>query len=547
MARSVNTKKVWQNICDTIEPAARLALVREAIESLRTELTRREEEEKCSLGELRDLARHPGRGAGVRLQLAGLLLLALVLLAADTPLQFALNAVSMPQIPKWIWAATAPAFAIGLGALVHSAAVAFLYDNTRPARSIRTCRRLTWLTFVLALVAGGVILFARVASAATAPYIVDLASISMWVLAETLPTSAGLALAWAHFLSLPTREDRRLRRTRQRKTELERFLDQLGVEENALSLAEETAQPAATTGAARAGHLATSVVALLLAGAAPAPAQTCGLATDRTISQAPEDRIQAAQRTQATLRELVGAFDCTDLVLVAFTDEGRWAPRLWLKVPQPEPVVDCADVSPPPSNGSKQLLSAFAGFRTHFEREATRACLSRQAADSTRFQSEWNSFAAEVRDVLAQPLVSHETHTDIAGILESLFDEGAETVVVVTDGIDTAHDGVRSLAIPENGRVILVLVPARPEYGGREKTDRARQVWQEIDPRIVAVPYTDLSSPFTWARLGLRSTSGRSVPCQIRRVEATPRGDACLDCTPEPKRLASNDVTCPLR
>ena len=191
MSHRVNIKRIWQDICDTIEPAARLSLVREAIESVRVELGGREEEERSLLAEQRDLVRHPGRGAGVRLQVAGLLLLALVLLAADTPLQFALNAASLPQIPKWIWAATAPAFAVGLGALVHGAAIAFLYDKTRPARSIRICRRLTWLTFVAAVLAGGVILFARVATPDAVPYIVDLASISLWVLAETLPTSAG--------------------------------------------------------------------------------------------------------------------------------------------------------------------------------------------------------------------------------------------------------------------------------------------------------------------------------------------------------------------
>lgn len=501
MSSRINIKKVWQDICDTIESAPRLEMVQEAIQSVRIELSEYQEDEGSLLAEQRDLTRHPGRGPGARLQLAGLLLLALVLLVADVPVQFALNASSMPQIPSWIWALTAPAFAAGLAALVHGAAVAFLYDNARPARSIRICRSLAWLTFVAVVLAGGVILFARVASPSTVPYVVDLASISMWVLAEALPTSAGLFLAWAHFLSVPQREARRLRKIRQRKTRLERFLDQLTVEESTLSLAEETTDSGSRRPSVPVGQVVGGVVVLLLAWATPVLGQVCGLASDRTISQGLEDRAHAADLVYASLDRLVRQFDCSEFVVVTFTDEGRWAPRRWLRVPQPTREVDCTATRPPSLRGSKQLLTAFAGFRAHFAQEGARTCLARQARDRERFEKEWNSFAPAVRTALTEALVSHETKTDIADVIQSLLDLGVGTVVVVTDGLDTTHDGAPSLSLPAGGHVILVLVPARPEYGGREATDSAAELWEAIGPNVIAIPYTDLVSPSVWARL----------------------------------------------
>lgn len=527
MTHRVNLNRVWRDIAETIQTAARIEKIREVVEAVRAERAECSEEEKLLLAAQPELARYPGQGVGVRLQLAGLLLLALVLLIADVPVQFALNASSLPQVPTWIWVVSAPAIAVGLGALVHGAAVSFLYDKVRPARSIRLCRTLAWVTFFAALVAGGVILFARVASPAAVPYIVDLASVSVWVVAETLPAAAGLFLAWAHFLSVPTRERRMLREIQQRGARLDSFLDQLTIEEESLSRAEEDAlspadgppSPEPTGPRSPAGHTVSIALALLvpLLGTAASgldgqePIRICGAAVDRTASVGADHRDRAVEFVADGLEQLVSLFGCGELVIVNFTDEGRWAPRRWFHVPQPVQLSDCSNVERPSLRGSSQLLMAFSGFQTHFAAAAVRACQDRAIVERRSFEEEWGGFVTGVHAGLTDAPTLRATRTDIAGVIEGLVASDVQTLLVVTDGIDTAHEGFPVVSLPPGARVIFVLVPAAPEYGGRAAADKAGESWARLGPGATVVRYLDLAAPSVWVRLAAGDAQAEEV------------------------------------
>ena len=227
MKTTLSPSMAWRDLQEIIDPDARREQARELYEytDKRDAALGTEDDSLTSVHGA--LARHPGSHPRARLQLSGIVTLAVLLAVLDTPLQGVLNLEQFPSVPHWIWWIVAPALAAGGTFFTHGAAIAFLHDELRPARSLRLCRTLAWTFFVLVMLAASVLLYTRVVSADGAESILGLTTVCLWIVTEALPLAAGLFAAWAYFLGEPTRVARRLTSVKQEREALARFKDKL--------------------------------------------------------------------------------------------------------------------------------------------------------------------------------------------------------------------------------------------------------------------------------------------------------------------------------
>jgi hypothetical protein len=146
----------------------------------------------------------------VRVTLWGLAGIAAVLMMVDIPVQYLINSAAFPGVSASSMLFIAIGAALGIGIMVHGVAFAVLHDPARPAHSIRVCRRWAWVSFMVAMLGVGVLLFARMAPVSMVPHLVNITAVSLWLVAEALPLAAGFFLAWAHILAHPLIQARQL-------------------------------------------------------------------------------------------------------------------------------------------------------------------------------------------------------------------------------------------------------------------------------------------------------------------------------------------------
>ena len=191
MKTTLSPSMAWRDLQEIIDPDARREQARELYEytDKRDAALGTEDDSLTSVHGA--LARHPGSHPRARLQLSGIVTLAVLLAVLDTPLQGVLNLEQFPSVPHWIWWIVAPALAAGGTFFTHGAAIAFLHDELRPARSLRLCRTLAWTFFVLVMLAASVLLYTRVVSADGAESILGLTTVCLWIVTEALPPRRG--------------------------------------------------------------------------------------------------------------------------------------------------------------------------------------------------------------------------------------------------------------------------------------------------------------------------------------------------------------------
>lgn len=500
-------KRLWRDVEEAARPKLRVEKAKEAKARAEKALTVLEREREAAREDRQALAGHPGTEPGARAEARRLRRLALGLLLVDVPVQFFLNGAAFPDVPTWIVALTAAPVALAFALLAHAGALLLFGDKDRPLRGIRWCRWSAQGTFVAAVLAFAVFVFARQATPEMAGHLVTVTALSLWVLAEALPFSAGFIAAWARILTRPERVEEGLRALESEIADWE------GLLERVTPLAGESTAPEAHEGqtdlfrpphAPSVNRGAGAALAILLAlGGLAMPLQvqaqerTCAVMVDRTLSVDPAHRGEALGLLSRALPTFPRALGCTALVAGTFADQGPWAPRVWLRVPAVPDAQDCDAVEAPPPEDSRRVLAGFAGFRRHWEEKAREACREEEARARGQFDRERATFLAAARRATGAPQLAQETHTDLVGVVESLLDAGVDLALLVTDGLETAHDTVPP--IPEGPRVVLVLVPAAEGYGGREATREAARAWERAGARTI--PYTALVAPTGWARL----------------------------------------------
>lgn len=236
----------------------------------------------------------------------------------------------------------------------------------------------------------------------------------------------------------------------------------------------------------------------------------CAAFVDRTRSLDPVHREAALRVFLERLPDLLEEAACTEVLAGTFADEGAWTPRRALHVPAPPDTLSCNAREPAVRQGAAGLLLGLRGFRDHFRREGEEACRRELAGQLESHCRERDAFLRDLRGTLLAPRLEHETETDIVGLVGSLLAAGANPVWVLTDGIDTVHEGDLGLDLADGHRVVLVLVPAREEYGGRRAVERSAADWAQAE--ISVVRYLMLATVRAWADFAPPFEVGRARP-----------------------------------
>ncbi len=487
--------RIWRDVSETAHRADRLERVRQVTARVKAQLENLGTEADSLETARARYDNHAGSEAGAARTAARLMFVAAVLITLDVPVQYLLNSASLPGVSGWKVLLGSVALPLGIAAIIHYIVEPLIYDAARPARSIRIAKTLAASALLAVLAGATVFLFARQASGEIAGYIVSLTSASLWAVAEALPLTAGFVAMWAHMLAKPSQDAERLRIVKERIATWERLSERLSREE--LSLAGREDAPAEQRDRSEPMRLTSAMVLLILcAGLMPAKTsaqkpRTCAIFVDRSRSVDSLHRSEAIRLVIVALPKIVLDYRCERVVAGTFANEGEFAPRSLLATPQRVRTKDCELAPPPAPPGVRAVLLGVRGFNDHFRREAVEACLQEITSASARAQTEWARFRRAASAILAQSPISHETKTDIAGLLRSLERSNVCAVFLVTDGIDTAGSSSQS---PRRARLVLVLVPAAPNYGGANATRRTARAWERAG--ATAMPYTVLVS---WA------------------------------------------------
>jgi hypothetical protein len=444
--------------------------------------------------------------------------LAGVLFAADVPVQFALTTVAFPALHLLARVIVAVVVAGGIGAGVAVTAVALLFDLRRPRRTFRLCVTWAGVVGVLAALAGTVCLFARTASGDMVNFLAEAVPVSLWVLGETLPITAGFLSAAVWTIGCRERRDRRIQQLKSRLAELARFLDWL---ENDTKKCMTTSTvvlllcacllttPAicqgglrAPSGARSAGTSSSSVTHVGDFGArtnigAPGRANNrCLFAPDMTYSVDPEYRRATVSTFTQSVRAFVSAFECSVLAVGTWADEGPFAPITELQVPLPPPNEDCSKATFT-ANGMEQITKEIAGFREYYRKRAEDACLAASRSRLADFDEKMRDLAEQVRGILNPDLPARGQCTAIYSFVSWAVSRNG-VVVLSTDGIETCERGRPTLHLPAQTRLMLILLPSRASVrnaGGAAM--RLATQWERQVPGLKVVMPSEVT-PALW-------------------------------------------------
>lgn len=496
--------RIWRDVSETADRADRLERVRQVTARVKAQLENLGTEADSLETARARYDNHPGSEAGAARTAAGLMFVAAVLIMLDVPVQYLLNSASLPGVSGWKVLLGSVALPLGIAAMIHYIVEPLCYDAARPARSIRIAKTLAASALLAVLAGATVFLFARQASGEIAGYIVSLTSASLWAVAEALPLTAGFVAMWAHMLAKPSRDAESLRSAKERIATWERLSERLAREE--LSLAGRVDAPAERRDRSEPMRL-TSVIALLVfcIGTIPVNARAqatppCAVFVDRSRSVDSVHRDAAIHVLLATLPAILSKRTCSRLIAGTFADEGEFAPRTLLEIPEPFLPNDCKRTRVPSPQGAQAVLVGLQGFQEHFQRKTVGLCRHRDSLRRVKFGQDWDSFQRTAAQILTAPPLAWETRTDITGILRSLALSGAYSVVLLTDGIETRRSGPNVFA--DASDVVIALVPARREHGGFTASRQAAEEWGRLGVRVI--PYTSIPST-NWDNVRVRS------------------------------------------
>ncbi len=489
-----NPARIWRDVSETANRADRLERVKQAQAYARALLdSLRGEAEALASGHAR-YDNHPGSEPGAMRSSARLMFVAVVLLALDVPVQYLLNSAALPGVAGWKVLAGSVALPIGIAAIIHYILEPLVYDAARPARSIRMAKRLAASTLLAEVAGATVFLFARQASGEIAGYIVSLTSTSLWAVAEALPLTAGFVAMWAHMLAKPSLDAARFQVVKERIATWERLSERLSVEAESISATEES--PNRRTDRLEPVRLTSALVILIVfGGVVPKIAhaqsnRTCAVFVDRSRSVDSVHRVTAVRMLLDALPTILNERGCTTVIAGTFANEGSFAPRTLLAVPERYVPKDCQRVTMPALSGARTFLVGMQGFRDHFRRRAVESCEKNETARRTQYERRWAEFRGGIAVLLSEPPVDRETKTDIIGLVTSLRAIEVSFILLVTDALHTAHTTHDRFAPMPKRDLQFVLVPAAAAYGGPTATLSASVQWEHAG--ALTIPYTAL-------------------------------------------------------
>jgi hypothetical protein len=246
-----------------------------------------------------------------------------------------------------------------------------------------------------AAIALTILLLARTASADIVAYLINAVSISLWVLGESLPVTAGLVSAAAYMLSYPQMRSRRIRKLQDRIEALDRFIEWIDRDSEGLVQGEQVKTN--TRVAAMAGLTLLLLLHHPYRGVAiPQPANTpCAVFVDVTSSVDPSLRREAKRHISDTFAAFSQAFHCSTLRVGTFADEGAFAPSVEFEVPPLPAERDCSNV-PASQSGTIQVWGVLRGFADYYQKQASGECLRSRERQEKKFGGSESAFLTGV-------------------------------------------------------------------------------------------------------------------------------------------------------
>jgi hypothetical protein len=405
-----------------------------------------------------------------------LFFLAIVLFAADVPIQCALNSIAFPNLHWLALIIVAVLIAGGIGAVVEVSAFALLFDPYRLLRTFRLCLTFAGLAGIFAAVSGTVLLFSRTATGNVVDFLVQAVPIAFWTLGESLPIAAGFLSAAVWTLGYPKRRDRKIQKLKGRLSELGRFLDWLehdlrkhtGSIVSVLlvccllavpAFAQGGTTPPVGAGAGRAAQAAT-VNTKVPSGSSPTPAKIrCLAAADMTASVDPEYRRAAVSRFTESVNRFAAAFGCAVLAAGTFADEGPYSPLTEIEVPPPPTPQDCSKAAVAVS-GIEKITRNISGFQAYYHQRAEEVCRAAAESRIAALKRKSSEFTRQVGAALNPDLPTRGQCTAIYSLL-SWATKRHTAAVFFSDGIETCERARPALQVPAGVRLVLILLPSR--------------------------------------------------------------------------------------
>lgn len=427
-----------------------------------------------------------------------LTILTAALCLLDMPVQFVINRLALPSLTTLLLLVLSPAVTLGLGSIVHATAHAAFFDPVRQRRTVRRCLTGAAIFGGAAAVAFTILLVARTTSADLAAYLINAVSISLWVLGESLPITAGFVSAATYTLSYPAIRSRRIRKLQDRLAALDRFIEWIDRDQEEM---EQQKHAKAKTGAAVAAFALLFLLHPYRAVAISPPTDTpCVIYKDATYSVDPAFLHEATHRVSETLPAFLESFHCSSLRVGSFSDEGAFAPSREFQVPSPPTEKNCSLASVRLS-GTAGFLKYFRGFNDYYQNTASEQCLQSQAAQEEKFKEADSAFLARARSELNSDVAPRGQCTSITPLLTRLLERGHITVLLISDGEETCPAPTGALTNPPGDSVILVLLPTRGDIQSTSPAALHRaSSWQQRLPSIkIALP-DEITGPL-WRRI----------------------------------------------
>lgn len=517
--KPVNIGREMRAVSDVIVRTLRVQAIREARERARAEMDRLLARKGRAEAEDRDrvasLEHTVGRDTFNRL----LLVTAIALTLLDIPIQFLAGYMSYPDAGIWVWAGLSPAVTLGVAILARAFALTITYglDTSRPARAARRCLVFGSVAFVFVGVSGTGALIARTPSVALIDVLPDLFNWSIWVLAESLPITAGFLSAALYARRMMEPDATLLANLESRIGDLQRFVAWLDADErnnqpvphpapNSTPRPEHALEFAPPMGAPRKGNGASTAPIVLLAlllGAGTASAEvlgsavtSCAVLADATSSLDAAGRAVAIRKVAESLPGLVDAYGCGPRLRVGtFADEGPFAPVDWVRVPESTPV-QCEPE--PPATGVSRVLGMNPQFRMEIERRRKVACEEKERQYQAAIDAAWSELQQRVKQS-TQAVEPRGACTGLKAVVRHFASAPGRFLLVVSDAAESCDPAGELGEI--QGRVVMVLVPSNGDLRQTSAAAlRRADEWRRLVRDLQILTAGDLSRD-VWAEI----------------------------------------------
>jgi len=505
----VSLKRMRRDIEEIGDPSARLDEIRRTKAGVETKIEEMRHKQAAlkpiwtaATGKNLAEGERPYPDYSSRSKILALLTLAAILAIADSFFQFLVNSMTISAIAPLAWALCSPFIAVGIATVAHVVAYLLTEDKLRPKRSERLCKTSAAVLGIVAGVALAIFLVGRTATQSQVPYLISAISISLWVLAETLPLTAGCVSAAAHHAGRGYFIAKEYQRLEDQLSEWQELLNWLNQQEGAPQESTPAARQASAV--ARIGGTAAALllsISLLTsmstgsafaAGQAPAaPPRPCSIYFDMTPSLEPVAMAEARKRAAENIREFVTAFGCTSVRAGYFADEGAFAPFDEWPVPAPPRSRDCTAVKIEPKNGI-DAGKIFDSIKKYEESTAIQNCQNDVKRDQETYGKAIDALVADIRRSLATNNGTRGKCTSIAALIRYLA-AGPGITALFTDGAETCEGSPAAAKLSSNATALLVLIPSKGAIreSGPAALKRAEQ-WQRLAPGLLTIPYNEV-------------------------------------------------------